>query len=87
MIVFINAFFYYYTYNHLQQLTINDCLRLVPFLTGLRVPSTVTDLVLIVESVTSLSFVVRWLPLSTAEHCISEFPYDWLTTTYRLRIN
>jgi hypothetical protein len=26
-------------YNQLQQLTINDCLRLVPFLTGLRVSS------------------------------------------------
>jgi hypothetical protein len=32
MIGFIDTFFY----NHLQQLTINGCLRLAPFLTGLR---------------------------------------------------
>jgi hypothetical protein len=43
-----------YDYSQLQQLTINDCLRLTPFLTGLRVSFLpVTDLVLIYESVTS----------------------------------
>jgi hypothetical protein len=30
---------FYHNYNQLQQLTINGCLRLAPFLTGLRVPS------------------------------------------------
>jgi hypothetical protein len=37
-------------HNQLQQLTINDCLKLAPFLTGLRVSSTGSDLVLIYES-------------------------------------
>jgi hypothetical protein len=49
MIVFIDTFFY----NHSQQLTIDDCLRLAPFLPGLRVSSIVTDFILIYESVTS----------------------------------
>jgi hypothetical protein len=52
----------------LQPIIINynnsdDCLRLAPFLIGLRVSSTVTDLVLIYESVTSSASVVRWLAL------------------------
>jgi hypothetical protein len=49
----------------LQQLTINTCLRLAPFLnwTTSVFSSTVTDLVLIYESVTSSASVVRWLTL------------------------
>jgi hypothetical protein len=43
--------------------TANDYIRLAPFLTGLRVSSSVTDLVLIYESVTSSASVVRWLAL------------------------
>jgi hypothetical protein len=51
-------------YNQLWQLKINDCLRLTPFLTGLRVSSlTVTDLILIYESVTYSAPVVRRLTL------------------------
>jgi hypothetical protein len=55
-------------------ITINDCLRLAPFLTGLRafsssLPSTVTDLLLIYESFTSASRMnCERLPL-----------YDWIT--------
>jgi hypothetical protein len=46
------------------RITINDCLRLAPFLTG-RVSSlpTVTYLVLIYDSVASSASVVRWLTL------------------------
>jgi hypothetical protein len=50
-------------YNRLQQITIDDCLRLAPFLPGLRVSYNVTDLVLIYESVTSSASVVHWLTL------------------------
>jgi hypothetical protein len=51
MIGFIgNAITTTLNYSHLEQLTINVCLRLAPFLTGLRV-STVTDLVLNYESI------------------------------------
>jgi hypothetical protein len=41
MVGFIDTFFYNHSFNHdqLQQLTINDCLRLAPFLTGLRLSS------------------------------------------------
>jgi hypothetical protein len=49
-------------YNQLQELTINDCLRLAPFLPELRVCSIVTDFVLLYETVTSAS-VARWLTL------------------------
>jgi hypothetical protein len=54
-----------YNYNQLWQFKINDCLRLAPFLTGLPsvFSSTVTDLVLVYESVTSSASVVRWLTL------------------------
>jgi mRNA-degrading endonuclease YafQ of YafQ-DinJ toxin-antitoxin module len=51
---FIDSFFY--SHSSLQSIItaqINDCLRLTPFLTGLRMSSTVTDLVLIYEAVTS----------------------------------
>jgi hypothetical protein len=48
MIGFIEPLFYTVNYNQLQQLTINDCLRLDQSLTGLRVfLFCVTDLVLI----------------------------------------
>jgi hypothetical protein len=40
MIVFIGTFLTItLNYNQVQQLTINDCQRLAPFLTGLRVSS------------------------------------------------
>jgi hypothetical protein len=77
-------------YNHLQQLTINDCLRLAPFLSELRASSTVTDLVLIYESVTSSVSVFRCLTLHswTLSHDCnltqleseSELLYDWRFT-------
>jgi hypothetical protein len=55
-------------YDHLQQLTIYDCLRLAPFLTDYdcllsSLSSTVTELVLIYESVTSSASVFRWFTL------------------------
>jgi hypothetical protein len=67
-------------YNQLQQLTINDCLRLVPFLTALRVSSTVTELDLIYESVTSSASVVRWLTLHswTLKSLTTEFFDEWI---------
>jgi hypothetical protein len=37
------GFILLYNYNKPQQLTINDCLRLAPFLTGLRVSSLLRD--------------------------------------------
>jgi hypothetical protein len=45
--------------------SLNDCLRLAPFLTGLWVSSlpSVTDLLVINETVTSSAFVVLWLTL------------------------
>jgi hypothetical protein len=54
-----------HNYSQLWQFTINDCVRLAPFLTDLRVSSltTVSDLVLVYESVTSSASVVRWLTL------------------------
>jgi hypothetical protein len=60
-------------YNQLQQLTINDCLRLALFFTGLRVSSRLrmnACLVLIYDSVASSVSVVRWLTL-TVEHSIT----------------
>jgi hypothetical protein len=51
----------------------NDCLRLAPFLTGLRVSSLpLIELVLIYESVTSAS-VVHWLKL----HSWTLVSYEW----------
>jgi hypothetical protein len=44
-----------------------DCLRLAPFLTGLRVSSIVTDLVLVYESATSLVSALRWLTLTPTQ--------------------
>jgi hypothetical protein len=56
------------SYSQLRQLTINDRLRLTPFWLDYEclvssLSSTVTDLVLIYESVTSSASVVRWLTL------------------------
>jgi hypothetical protein len=51
-----------YNYSQLWELTINGCLRLAPFLRNVF-SFTVTDLVLIYESVTSSSSVVRLLTL------------------------
>jgi hypothetical protein len=65
-------------YNRLQQLTIDDCLRLAPFLTGLRLSSTVTDLVLIYESVISSASVVGWLTLHS--WTFSSLPNDFQWT-------
>jgi hypothetical protein len=65
---------FYYNYNQLQQLTISDCLRLAPFLTGLRVSSLLLwrktkDESLATESLNSLTnaeelTVLNWTELS-----------------------
>jgi hypothetical protein len=64
-------------YSRLQQFTINDCLRLAPFFTGLRVSyslsSTVTDLFLIYESLTSFTNDERRITYerTTAAFCLT----------------
>jgi hypothetical protein len=67
-------------YTHLQQLTINDCLRLATFLTGIRVSSIGTDLVLIYESVTSTSdyfVVLRCIPIPLTLVLPQKFSYNF----------
>jgi hypothetical protein len=56
----------------------------IPYWTTSVFSSTVTDLVLIYESVTSSASVVRWLTLhswtlSSTTELPSEFSYDWIT--------
>jgi hypothetical protein len=63
-------------YNHLQQLTPNECLRLAPFPPGLRVSSNVTDLVMIYESVTFSASVICWLTLHS--WTLNSLTNDWL---------
>jgi hypothetical protein len=67
-----------YNYNQLWQLTINDCVRLSPFLTGLRVSS-------LLPWLTWFWFTNRSLlqhPLSAGLHSTtelpSEFSYEWI---------
>jgi hypothetical protein len=66
-------------YNHLKQITIGDCLRLVPFLPGTRASSTLTDLGLIHESATSSASVVLWITLHSwtlftiADFCMTDY--------------
>jgi hypothetical protein len=78
-------------YSQLQQLTINDCLktRSSPYWTTSVFSSTVTDLVLIYESVTSSASVVRWLSwtLNSTQLLNSELSYEWRLTYESLRTN
>jgi hypothetical protein len=64
-------------------------LRLLPFLTGLRVSSTVTDLVLIYESIASSASVLRWLTLrSWTIELPSEFlRLNYWTSSYELSLS
>jgi hypothetical protein len=65
MIGFIDTFFTItLNYNQLQQLTINGCLtRSITHWTTSVSSSTVTDFILICESVTSSASLVRWSTL------------------------
>jgi hypothetical protein len=58
--------------------------RSIPYWTTSVFSSTVTDLVLIYESVTSSASVVRWLTLHTPEHSTSEFSYESINPEWRL---
>jgi hypothetical protein len=69
-------------YNPLEQLTINDCLRLASFLTRLRVSSIVTDLVLIYDWSLLLRMTYEWIttPDSNDDCILTEFSSDSITT-------
>jgi hypothetical protein len=90
MIGFINtSFMIILNYNQLQQLTVSDCLKLVPFCWTATVFLPLwLDLVLIDESATSSASVYRWLTLYSwtlnywtelnwTTQLPSEFYYDW----------
>jgi hypothetical protein len=74
-------------YNQSQQLTINDCLRLAPFLTRLGVSScfslssAITDFVLIYESVSSRCPLVNTPHLNTQSRVANIFTHE-LQTNY-----
>jgi hypothetical protein len=87
MIGFMGTFFTItINYNSPQSMTKT---RFIPYWTTSVFCSTVTDWVLIYESVTSSSSAVRWLTLhrrilnSTTE-LLSEFSYDWMNAEWRL---
>jgi hypothetical protein len=71
---------FYYNYNQLEQLTINDCFRLATFLTGLRVSSHP------LYRMTNES-LNHWTPLwmnydsPTNELCLSVFTYSPFITS------
>jgi hypothetical protein len=78
-------------YNHSRQLTVSDCLKLVQFLLGPRVSSTVTDLGLIQESATSSASVVLWITLhswtllTNADFCTTDL-HEWLLLMTPVRL-
>jgi hypothetical protein len=67
-----------YNYNKLWQLTVNDCLRLAPFLTGLRVSSTVTneERRISAHRIIELPYESEWVRFRLT------LLYDWWFTTY-----